>query len=110
MDGASLLGLSEERQMQVDAVLARFFTLSKNRAAAFGPQYVQLWETLEQNTVGGKRFRPKMVLCAYQALGGTDLEAAASRSVPPSDWYAHITMRGRKRFPPMVFCSRVSQS
>lgn len=33
MDGAGLLGLSEERQLQVDAVLARFFTLSKNRAA-----------------------------------------------------------------------------
>lgn len=63
--------------MQVDAVLARFFTLSKNRAASFGPQYVQLWDTLEQNTIGGKRFRPKMVLCAYVALGGEDLEAAA---------------------------------
>jgi geranylgeranyl diphosphate synthase type II len=78
MDGADLLGVSEERQLQVDAVLARFFTLSKNRAAAFGPQYVQLWETLQQNTTGGKRFRPKMVLSAYQALGGTDLEAAAN--------------------------------
>lgn len=63
--------------MQVDAVLARFFTLSKNRAAAFGAQYVQLWETLENNTIGGKRFRPRMVMCAYDALGGTDVQAAA---------------------------------
>ena len=63
--------------MQVDAVLARFFTLSKSRAAAFGPQYVQLWETLEQNTLGGKRFRPRMVMTAYRCLGGTDVEAAA---------------------------------
>jgi len=77
MDGSGLLALSSERQMQVDAVLARFFSLAKNRAAALGPQYVQLWETLESNTVGGKRFRPRMVMCAYQALGGTDLEAAA---------------------------------
>jgi geranylgeranyl diphosphate synthase, type II len=77
MDGSGLLGVSKETQLQVDAVLARFFTLSKNRAAAFGPQYVQLWETLEQNTIGGKRFRPRMVLTAYQCLGGTDLEAAA---------------------------------
>ncbi|MBX3100429.1 MAG: polyprenyl synthetase family protein [Salinibacterium sp.] len=77
MDVVDQPSVSEERQSQVDAVLERFFTLSKNRAAAFGPQYVQLWETLEQNTTGGKRFRPKMVLTAYQALGGTDLEAAA---------------------------------
>lgn len=63
--------------MQVDAVLARFFSLAKNRAAAFGPAYVQLWQVLENNTVGGKRFRPRMVMAAYQALGGTDTEAAA---------------------------------
>jgi geranylgeranyl diphosphate synthase type II len=77
MDGSGLLALSEERQLQVDAVLARFFSLAKNRAAAFGPQYVQLWQTLENNTIGGKRFRPRMVMAAYQSLGGTDLEAAA---------------------------------
>ena len=78
MDGSGLLDLSRERQVQVDAVLARFFSLAKNRAAAFGPQYVTLWETLENNTVGGKRFRPRMVMCAYQSLGGEDLEAAAN--------------------------------
>lgn len=77
MDSSGLLALSQERQSQVDAVLARFFSLAKNRAAAFGPQYVALWETLENNTIGGKRFRPRMVMCAYDALGGTDLEAAA---------------------------------
>lgn len=78
MDGSGLLDLSRERQVQVDAVLARFFSLAKNRAAAFGPQYVTLWETLEKNTVGGKRFRPRMVMCAYESLGGDDLEAAAN--------------------------------
>ena len=77
MDSAGLLALSEERQKQVDAVLARFFSLAKNRAAAFGPEYVELWTTLENNTAGGKRFRPRMVICAYQALGGADVEAAA---------------------------------
>jgi len=77
MDSAALLALSEERQVQVDAVLGRFFSLAKNRAAAFGPQYEQLWSTLERNTIGGKRFRPRMVMCAYEALGGTDVEAAA---------------------------------
>ncbi len=77
MDSSGLLALTEERQMQVDAVLARFFSLAKNRAAAFGPAYVELWQVLENNTVGGKRFRPRMVMAAYQALGGTDTEAAA---------------------------------
>ena len=77
MDGSDLLSVSLARQAQVDVVLERFFSLAKNRAAAFGEQYVQLWNTLEQNTIGGKRFRPRMVMAAYQSLGGDDLEAAA---------------------------------
>ncbi|MDF1477643.1 polyprenyl synthetase family protein [Leifsonia sp. H3M29-4] len=77
MDGVGLLALSEERQAQVDAVLARFFSLAKNRATTMGPQYMRLWESLEANTTGGKRFRPRMVMAAYQSLGGTDTEAAA---------------------------------
>jgi len=58
-------------------VLERFFSVAKKRAEAFGHQYVELWETLESNTIGGKRFRPRMVMAAYQSLGGTDLESAA---------------------------------
>jgi len=77
MDGAGLLALSTQRQKQVDAVLARFFSLAKNRAAAMGPQYVRLWDELEASTAGGKRFRPRMVMAAYQSLGGADTEAAA---------------------------------
>lgn len=77
MDSSGLRTLSEERQTQVDAVLARFFSLAKIRAAALGPQYEQLWQVLENNTIGGKRFRPRMVMAAYQSLGGTDTEAAA---------------------------------
>lgn len=77
MEGSDLLAIALERQVQVDGVLDRFFSLAKNRASAFGPDYVELWEALETNTTGGKRFRPRMVFCAYQSLGGTDLEAAA---------------------------------
>jgi geranylgeranyl diphosphate synthase type II len=77
MDSSGLRTLSKERQTQVDTVLARFFSLAKIRAAALGPQYEQLWQTLENNTIGGKRFRPRMVMAAYQSLGGTDIEAAA---------------------------------
>ena len=77
MTGPDLLATSQKRQVQVDVVLERFFSLAKTRAAPFGPKYVELWESLEANTRGGKRFRPRMVMAAYQALGGTDLDAAA---------------------------------
>ncbi len=69
--------VAEERQSQVDAVLARFFSLAKKRAEPLGREYVELWTQLELNTVGGKRFRPRMVFAAYQALGGEDVQAAA---------------------------------
>jgi len=71
------MSAAADRQARVDVVLDRFFSLAKNRAAPLGSQYVHLWETLEANTTGGKRFRPRMVFAAYQALGGEDFEAAA---------------------------------
>jgi geranylgeranyl diphosphate synthase type II len=77
MDASGLAAVAQERQTQVDAVLGRFFSLAKKRAAALGAEYEQLWIELEANTVGGKRFRPRMVFAAYQSLGGTDMEAAA---------------------------------
>ncbi len=77
MDGAGLTTVARERQTQVDAVLGRFFSLAKKRAEALGPEYTELWCQLEAGTIGGKRFRPRMVFAAYEALGGTDREAAA---------------------------------
>ena len=61
----------------VDAVLERFFSLSKKRAAPLGQHYEHLWGLLERNTQGGKRFRPRMVMAAYAGLGGSDMDAAA---------------------------------
>lgn len=78
MNAPDLRTVAQQRQAQVDGVLDRFFSLAKNRAEAFGPEYVELWESLEANSTGGKRFRPRMVFAAYQALGGADLEAAAN--------------------------------
>jgi len=72
-----ILSVSADRQARVDVALERFFSLAKDRATALGPEYVQLWETLEDNTRGGKRFRPRMVFAAYEALGGTNLDTAA---------------------------------
>lgn len=77
MDSAGLTAVASERQNQVDAVLGRFFSLAKKRAAALGAEYETLWSELEASTIGGKRFRPRMVFAAYESLGGTDLEAAA---------------------------------
>ncbi len=62
---------------RVDEVLERFFSLSTRRAASLAPAYEALWKTLRSNTNGGKRFRPRMVMTAYEGLGGHDTEAAA---------------------------------
>ena len=71
------MAIADERAALVDAVLERFFTLSKKRAAPLGEHYTHLWGLLERNTQGGKRFRPRMVMAAYCGLGGSDLDAAA---------------------------------
>lgn len=69
--------IAAERQSQVDAVLARLFSLARRRAEPLGAAYAALWDSIEAATTGGKRFRPRMVFAAYEALGGTDREAAA---------------------------------
>lgn len=71
------LAVAVERRSQVDAVLARLFSLSRKRAEPLGATYVELWDRIEASTLGGKRFRPRMVFAAYTSLGGTDTEAAA---------------------------------
>lgn len=77
MDTHDLVAVSERRQKHVERVLAAFFSDSHYRAEALGAPYARLWETLERNASGGKRFRPRMVMAAYEAFGGTDLDAAA---------------------------------
>ncbi|WP_078713675.1 polyprenyl synthetase family protein [Agreia bicolorata] len=77
MDTHDLVVVTQRRRQHVDAVLDRFFGIAKTRASTIGPRYVTLWETLEKNSAGGKRFRPSMVLAAYEAFGGTDSETAA---------------------------------
>jgi geranylgeranyl diphosphate synthase type II len=77
VDTHDLVAVSERRQQQVERVLKAFFSDSHYRAQKLGAPYAALWETLERNTSGGKRFRPRMVMAAYEALGGTDIDAAA---------------------------------
>jgi geranylgeranyl diphosphate synthase type II len=71
------LATAAARQSQVDAVLARLFSLARKRAEPLGPAYVELWDRIEASTTGGKRFRPRMGFASYAALGGDDFEAAA---------------------------------
>ena len=60
-----------------DLVLDRVLAEGFDRASATGPGQVALWAALGDATRGGKRFRPALVLAAYDALGGSDHEAAA---------------------------------
>ncbi|GGL82603.1 polyprenyl synthetase family protein [Curtobacterium sp. Csp1] len=62
----------------VDDCIERFFTVSSARARRFGRPSEELWRVLRKASMGGKRFRPRMVLTAYGFLGGTDHHAAAN--------------------------------
>lgn len=61
----------------VDAVLRDHFSLAASRARKINDSYVALWERLERNATGGKRFRPRLVLAMHHAYDGADLNASA---------------------------------
>ncbi|MCW4385621.1 polyprenyl synthetase family protein [Salinibacterium sp. SYSU T00001] len=65
-----------ERYRAVVAALEEFFDDSGARASAYGPEYVELWRELRRNTTGGKLFRPRMVVAAFDGLDGTHDEPA----------------------------------
>ena len=77
MDQHELIAVPWRGAEHVDAALARYFSLSRTQAGKHGHRFERLWDVIERNTTGGKRFRPRMVMAAYTSLGGTDLEAAA---------------------------------
>ncbi len=58
-------------------VLERFFSLMRGRASGVSVEYGALWDALASSTLGGKRFRPRLVLCAHVGCGGVRDEAAA---------------------------------
>ncbi|PVZ96319.1 geranylgeranyl pyrophosphate synthase [Amnibacterium flavum] len=61
----------------MDAVLREYFSLASARARSIDDRYERLWGRLESSASGGKRFRPLLVLAAYEGLGGTDETQAA---------------------------------
>ncbi|UNK72610.1 polyprenyl synthetase family protein [Microbacterium sp. H1-D42] len=61
--------LVEERMLEL-------LSQRTQRSRAFAPAYAQLWQAVERMAAGGKKVRPRMLMRAYHALGGTDTRTA----------------------------------
>lgn len=59
-----------------DARLTEILAHKRERSLAFSAPYAQLWDALERMALGGKKVRPRLLLDAHAALGGTDERAA----------------------------------
>lgn len=59
-----------------EARLMEVLAQRRERSQSFSVPYAQLWEMLERMARGGKRIRPRVLMDAYQALGGIDERAA----------------------------------
>jgi geranylgeranyl diphosphate synthase type II len=77
MDPHDLVVVTGRRLQRVEEVLDGWFVVAAARGERFGSHHAHLIENLRRNTAGGKRFRPRMVLTAFETLGGGDLEVAA---------------------------------
>jgi len=72
MDPAGLLsGIGDDRLLDVERELDAYFADAIARAADHGPGFARLWASLAEATAGGKRFRPRLVCVAHDALGGS---------------------------------------
>ncbi|MDH6237990.1 polyprenyl synthetase family protein [Cryobacterium sp. CG_9.6] len=61
---------------EVTTRMTEFFDEKERLAASLSGQYAELWAAARQSSAGGKKFRPALVVNSYQALGGTDHNAA----------------------------------
>jgi geranylgeranyl diphosphate synthase type II len=59
-----------------DEALQSLLQHGRSRAAATDTDHARLWDALIDATAGGKRFRPRLVIAAHDALGGTESAAA----------------------------------
>jgi geranylgeranyl diphosphate synthase type II len=58
---------------RIEAYIDDYFAAATERAKAISPAYETLWQTLHNlMRAGGKRFRPNMVLLAYELFGGSE--------------------------------------
>lgn len=58
-----------------EARLSEVLGRCQERSRAFAAPYVQLWDSLSKMPHGGKKVRPRLLLDAFEALGGTDERA-----------------------------------
>jgi geranylgeranyl diphosphate synthase type II len=65
---------AERTESPADAALHRFLA---SRRGGVDAHDAELWAALERAAAGGKRFRPLLLLSVHEALGGTDVAAAA---------------------------------
>lgn len=56
--------------------LVEVIARARERSQHFTGSYTRLWESLEHMAKGGKKIRPRMLIDAYEALGGTDERSA----------------------------------
>lgn len=60
----------------IDDELRTFYAEARVRAGAYGTHYAALWESIEQQSSGGKRVRPRLVWAAYRGFGGAERSLA----------------------------------
>ena len=60
----------------LDARLSQILAHARGRAAPAVAEFARLWDALERMAAGGKRIRPRLLLDAHAALGGSDERAA----------------------------------
>lgn len=61
----------------LDETFTQILREGRARAERVGADHVRLWSALEDASVGGKRFRPVLVVAAHDAFGGRRSEQAA---------------------------------
>lgn len=66
------------RRQTVEDTLNGFFRARISASTRYGEGYRALWENIALGTRGGKRFRPYLVMTAFESLGGSDVAAAAN--------------------------------
>jgi geranylgeranyl pyrophosphate synthase len=65
-----------DTHMLIEQTLANFFEVSIEQAKNIDPHYASLWQYLYTfHSSGGKRLRPKIVIMAYEAFNGTNINS-----------------------------------
>jgi len=66
----------DDIELTFEPRLMDVFASGRERSSSFSAPYTQLWESLESMARGGKKVRPRLLMRAYEALGGIDGRAA----------------------------------